>query len=155
MSTVFYTTSPTAIITAAIQTQPSGYSLESSSGSPIKAGGAQAVGWAVLGQADGSLANATVAVYPSVNASEAYFGRLVSNLKQLPGYTDVTSSLSSYQGYGGCYGYGEDVDGTAVVNGVCAKGNVILQLHLVSGKAFDDLESDMASLMAALYQGTG
>jgi hypothetical protein len=102
-------------------------------------------------QADGSSANITALVFASPNDSLAYFTRLVSSLRGLPGYTDVSSALSTYQQYGGCYGYGEDVDGIAVVNGVCTKGNVFLQAHLVSSKSFGDLESDLTSLMGALY----
>jgi hypothetical protein len=149
----YYPTSPNAIVSAAVQVNPAGYTLESSKEGPPTTG-QQGGDWAVLGQPDGSLANMTVEVYASTNASQSYFNRLVGNLKALPGYTDITSALSSYEKYGSCYGYGEDVDGTAVANGVCTKGNVVLQLHLVSSKALSDLQSDMTSLMAALYDNT-
>jgi hypothetical protein len=136
------------IVASAVQTSPAGFTLESS-----KQPSSASSDWAVLQQeSDGSEANITVVVYPSTNASQAYYDGLVAGLKGLVGYTDVTSSLTSYQQYGACYGYGEDVDNIAVVNGVCTKGNVFLQVHLVSSIAFSSLESDLTSIMGALYQ---
>jgi hypothetical protein len=93
-------------------------------------------------------------MYPSANASQAYFDRLVSGASGLPGYTDITSVLTSFEHYGKCYGYGEDVDNIAVANGVCTVGNVFLQIHLVSSISFLALEGDLTSLMGALYQST-
>jgi len=136
-----------SVVSAAAGQQPAGYLLESSKANPQASGD-----WALLGQTDGSLANITALAFTSANDSQAYFGRLVSNLKGLPGYSNATSALSSYQGYGSCYGYGEDVDGIAVVNGICTKGNLFLQVHLVSSKPFDQLEGDMTSMMGALYE---
>ncbi len=136
-----------AIIALAAQTNPSGFALQASK--PTASGNSD---WAVLDQSDGSEANVTVLVYPSTNASQAYFDRLVAGVNGLPGYTDVTSDLASFQQYGKCYGYGEDVDGIGVVNGVCTKGNVFLSVHLVSGISFSDLEGYLTSIMGALYQ---
>lgn len=135
-----------SVVSAVASQGTSGYSLESA-----KANGSASADWAVLGSADGSVANLTALVFASSNDSQAYFARLVSSLEGLPGYTEVSSALSAYQQYGRCYGYGEDVDGIAVVNGVCTEGNVFLQVHLVSNKSFGDLEADMTSLMGALY----
>jgi hypothetical protein len=136
------------IVASAVQTSPAGFTLESS-----KQPSSASSDWAVLQQeSDGSEANVTVMVYQSTNASQAYYDGLVEGLKGLTGYTDVTSSLTSFQQYGACYGYGEDVDSIAVVNGVCTKGNVFLQVHLVSSIAFSSLESDLTSIMGALYQ---
>lgn len=137
-----------AIVASAVQAHPAGFTLESSKQPP-------SVGsdWAVLQQkSDGSEANVTVLVYLSANASQAYFSRLVGGLRGLPGYADITSNLAPFQRYGSCYGYGEDVDNIAVVNGVCTKGNVFLQVHLVSSIAPSSLEGDLASIMGALYQ---
>ena len=142
------TSGANTIVIAAVQTTPAGFTLESSKQPPSVTGD-----WAILQQeSDGSEANVTVIVYPSTNASQAYFSTLVSGLKGLAGYSDATSSLTSFQQYGACYGYGEDVDSIAVVNGVCTKGNVFLQVHLVSGIAFSSLESDLTSIMGALYR---
>lgn len=148
----YYTISPYAIVFAAVQQNPSGYSLESSKGNPTSNAGTRSGDWAVLGEADGSVANLTVVVFSSTNASQSYFSRVIAELKGLPGYTDITSAISTYEQYGKCYGYGEDADGIAVINGVCVKGNVLLQVHLVSSKAFGDLEADLTSLMGTLYQ---
>ena len=136
-----------AIIASAVQTNPSGFVVQSSK---LAASGSS--DWAVLQQSDGSEANVTALVYPSTNASQAYFDRLVAGVKGLPGYTDFTSDIASFQQYGSCYGYGEDVDGIAVVNGVCTKGNAFLSVHLVSGISFAYLEGDLTSIMGALYQ---
>lgn len=153
-TSTYYTIGPDVIVSGAVQQNPSGYSLESR-GNPASNGGTRSGDWAVLGNADGSLANLTVIVFSSTNASQSYFSRVVAELKGLPGYTDITSALSAYQQYGRCYGYGEDVDNIAVINGVCTKGNVLLQVHLVSSKAFGDLEADLTSLMGTLYQSVG
>lgn len=136
-----------AILASAAQTNPSGFVLESSK---LTASGSS--DWAILQSADGSGANVTVLVYPSTNASQAYFDRFVAGVRGLIGYTDITSDLASFQQYGKCYGYGEDVDGIAVANGVCTKGNVFLQVHLSSSISLSALEGDLTSLMNALYQ---
>jgi hypothetical protein len=136
-----------AIIASAAQTNPAGFVLESS-----KQPASASSDWAILQQSDGSEANVTVIVYSSVNASQTYFSRLVAGAKGLPGYTDITSDMASFERYGACYGYGEDVDNIAVVNGVCTKGNAFIQVHLVSGISFSDLEGDLTSIMGALYQ---
>jgi hypothetical protein len=135
------------IVASAAQSNPAGFVLESSKQSTSRSSD-----WAILQQSDGSEANVTVIIYSSTNASQGYFDRLVIEVKGLPGYTDITSDLASFQQYGKCYGYGEDIDNMAVINGVCTKGNALLQVHLVSGIAFSDLEADLTSIMGALYQ---
>ena len=137
-----------AIIASAAQSDPAGFVIQGSG--QTAQGGSD---WATLQHADGSEANVTVIIYPSTDASQSYYQKFVAGVSGLPGYTDVTSDLSSFQQYGRCYGYGEDVDGIAVVNGVCTKGNAFLQVHLVSGISFSDLEGDLTALMGALYQG--
>lgn len=136
------------IVGSALRTNPAGFTLESSRQPPSVSSD-----WAVLQQkSDGSEANVTVIVFSSTNASQAYFSSFVAGVRGLPGYTDVTSGLASFQRYGGCYGYGEDVDNIAVINGICTKGNVLLQVHLVSSISFSSLESDLTSIMGALYE---
>jgi hypothetical protein len=136
------------ILAIAVQSGAAGFTLESSKQPPSASDD-----WATLQQvSDGSEANVTVRLYPSTNASQSYFDRFVAGQKGLSGYTDVSSALTSFQQYGACYAVGEDVDSIAVINGVCTKGNVFLQVHLVSGIAFSDLEGDLTSIMGALYQ---
>jgi hypothetical protein len=139
-----------AIIASAALTNPSGFVLEFAKNTT--ASSIQRSDWAVLDQPDGSEANVTVTVYSSTNATVTYFDRLVACVTGLPGYTDVTSDLASFQQYGKCYGYGEDVDSIAVINGVCTKGNVFLSVHLVSDISFSDLEGYLTGVMGALYQ---
>jgi hypothetical protein len=140
-----------AILASAVSSDPSGFTQESSM-PDAHVGGALSGSWAELGQPDGTVANLTVVVYASTNASQAYIGRLVASVKGLPGYTDVSYDLVTFQRYGTCYAYGEDVDSIGVVNGVCTVGNVFLQVHLVSGDSLSTLETYMTSLMGALYQ---
>ncbi|HME19723.1 MAG TPA: hypothetical protein VKF15_08320 [Nitrososphaerales archaeon] len=136
-----------AIIASASQANPAGFVLQSSMQPASRSSD-----WAVLQHPDGSEANVTVAVYPSVAASQKYYDAVVAGVKGLPGYTNVTTDLASFQRYGKCYGYGEDVDNIAVINGVCTKGNVFFQVHLVSAISFPGLEEDFTSIMGALYQ---
>ncbi|MDG6900925.1 MAG: hypothetical protein JRM80_03085 [Nitrososphaerota archaeon] len=142
-----FSTGADSVVSAAAGQDAAGYSLQSSDPNPNASGD-----WAVLGAADGSRANMTALVFSSQDDSQAYFGRLVSNLKGLPGYTDITPSIAQFQQYGSCYGHGEYVDSISVADGVCTKGNVFLQVHLVSGKPLDELEVDMTDLMGALCQ---
>lgn len=145
-STVIYS-SANAIVASAVQAGPAGFVNETSK--PVPSATSD---WAVLQASDGSEANITAMVYPSANASQSYFDRVVTGVKGLPGYSDISSELTSFEKYGSCYGYGEDVDGIAVVNGICTKGNAFLQVHLVSNISFSDLEADLTSIMSALYQ---
>jgi hypothetical protein len=142
-----------AIIASAVRTNPAGFTFESSK--PTGSGNSTEISdWAILQQSDGSEANITVIVYPSTDASRAYFDRFVAGVTNLPDYTVITSDLSSFQQYGKCYGYGEDIsaESFSVVNGVCTKGNVFLSVHLASDISFSDLEGDLTSIMGALYQ---
>jgi hypothetical protein len=136
-----------AIVASAAQSNPAGFVLQSS-----RQPSSRTSDWAVLEHPDGSEANVTVVVYSSAGASQRYFDSFVAGVRSLPGYTNVTSDLASFQQYGKCYGYGEDVDTIAVINGVCTKGNVFLQVHLVSSVQFSDLEGDLTGIMGALYQ---
>ena len=140
------------IVTTATQTNPAGFVFEFSEPAGAR-NNLQLSDWAVLQQADGSEANVTVSVYQTSNASQTYFERFVAGVKGLSSYSDISSDLAAFQQYGKCYGYGEAVEGISVVNGVCTKGNVLLQVHLNSGISFSDLEADLESIMAALYQG--
>ncbi len=147
----YYGVAANSVLASAIAQNQAGYSLQSSK--PGSAGGGTSgADWAVLKNSDGSSANMSVIVFPSTNASQGYYSAFVAGVKGLPGYTDVSSDLSSFQKYGRCYAFGEDVDGIAVVNGICTKGNVVLQAHLVSGVTFQQLDSDMVSLMGSIYE---
>jgi len=141
-----------SIIASAVQTNSAGFRLEFSK--PTSPGSnVQMSDWAILDQSDGSSANVTVTEYSSAVTSQAYFNKFTASVKGLPGYVDISSDLTSFQQYGKCYGYGEDLEGIAVVNGVCTKGNVFIQVHLNSSITFPDLEEDLTSIMGALYQG--
>jgi hypothetical protein len=151
IQTTYYGVSASTVVSSATEQNQAGYVLESSG---PRGGGTQLVSWAVLGNSAGSTANITALVYPSISLSQGYYNGTVAGLKGLPGYQDVSSDLASYQQYGRCYAYGEDVDTIAVVNGICYKANVVLQVHLVSGVDFTTLQSDLGSLMGTMYSVT-
>ncbi len=146
-----YDVSASSVIMAAVQQNPAGYDTTSTGQLRTAYPGEQSAADAILSSSQ-SAANMTVAVFGSVNSSQSYYGVFSSNVKGLSGYTDITSVLSSYERYGVCYAYGEDVDGIAVTNGICTVGNVVLLAHLSSSESFAQLEDDLSSLMGAMYQ---
>ncbi len=148
--TTTFEVTPAALLSSAVQQNQAGYTLESSKQGVVD-GGRQGGDWAYLGNPAGSAANLTVFAFSTSNASTAFYTSSVSAVRGLPGYSDVSSDLGSFQRYGSCYAYGEDVDGIAVVDGICAAGNLVLRVHLVSSVAFQQLESDMQSLMGSMY----
>jgi hypothetical protein len=150
----YYDVGADSVLSSAIQQQPGGYLLQSSKQSG-NGGSTQFEDWAQLSDSSGSLANMTVTVFRSTNASQTYYRDFVAGQSELPGYHDVSSALVSFRQYGGCYAYGEAVDSMAVINGICAKGNVVLTVHLVSGVDFSLLEVDLTSLMGSLYAASG
>jgi sialic acid synthase SpsE len=103
-----------------------------------------------MGQSQ-SAANLTVVVFNQVSSAQSYFARFRSNVQGLPGYSNLSSVVNGYQQYGACYGYGEDVDGIAVVVGICTKGNVFLEVHITSSNDFSSTQGDLANLMGAAY----
>jgi hypothetical protein len=146
-----YRITASSVVLAAAEQYPAGYNATSSGPLSLNRPGEQSAAYAVLFQSQSS-GNITVIVFDSTNASQSYYNAFTSNVRGLVGYTNISGSLVGYQQYGGCYGYGEDVDGIAVANGVCTDGNVFLQVHLSSTESLSQLESDMSSLMGAMYQ---
>jgi hypothetical protein len=149
-TSTFYQVGPKPIVASAVESNSVGFTSVSSgsgpSGDPTRLSA-----WASAQQPDGTAANMTVFVYLSYNMSQSYYTRFVNSVQSLPGYTDISSVLGSYQHYGRCYAYGEDVDGIGVADGICAKGNVILRVHLVSGVSFSTIEDYLTGLMGSLY----
>ncbi|MGA2664607.1 MAG: hypothetical protein ABSF83_06670 [Nitrososphaerales archaeon] len=148
-----YDVTASSIVLSAVQQDPAGYT-EASSGplAPTYPGELSAAD-AIL-ETSGSAANGnvTVAVFATTNSSQSYFDEFASHVRGLAGFTDITSVIGAYEQYGGCYAYGEDVDGIGVANGICVDGNVFLQVHLSSSEQFSYLEDDLSSLMGAAYQ---
>jgi len=148
-----YEVAASSVIQSAVQQNPSGYATTSTGALKSTYPGEQGAEDAILNGDQGqAAANMTVMVFDSANSSQSYYGVFTSNVKGLAGYTDITSILASYEQYGSCYAYGEDVDGIAVANGVCTDGNVFLQAHLSSSESFAQLEDDLSSLMGSMYQ---
>jgi hypothetical protein len=146
-----YEVSASVVVQSAAQQNPAGYSATNSRVVNSSYPGAQSEAYAILSDPQ-SAANMTVIVFDTTNSTQSYYSLFASHVMGLPGYTNVTSLLNGYEQYGKCYGYGEDVDGIAVANGICADGNVFLEVHLSSSESFSQLESDLSSLMGAMYQ---
>ena len=146
-----YSLDASSVITAAVQGYPAGYNATSAGLLSPSYPGVGSAAYALMSQTQSS-ANLTVIVFDTDNASQSYFSLFQSNVKGLAGYTDITSVLAGYEQYGACYAYGDDVDGIAVANGICTDGNVFLQVHLSSTESFSQAQSDLASLMGAMYQ---
>jgi hypothetical protein len=148
-----YSASPGDVLSTAVSQNQAGYVLESTKPGAVN-GGLRGGDWALLGDSDGSSANMSVLAFSSVNGSQAYYRNYVDAVKgeftEL-GFTNSSADLSAYQQYGRCFAYGDDVDSIAVLDGICADGNLVLQIHLVSGVSYQQLEGDMTSLMGSMY----
>jgi hypothetical protein len=143
-----------AVIASAAAQAPAGYAQGSSRQLNPNETGLESGGYAVFSTQAGSVANMTILVFDTPRSAQTYTASVVSNAKALLGYTDVSSSLASYQRYGVCYGFGQtDPYGNgAVATGVCSKGNVYIQVHVVSPTSLSAAEGEMASLVGAAYQ---
>jgi hypothetical protein len=150
-----YVLDASAIIASAAAHAPAGYARGSSHQLNPNETGLETGAYAVFAAQAGSVANMTILVFDTPESAQTYILSVVSNAKGLSGYTDVSSSLASYQHYGLCYGFGQaDPYGNgAVATGVCAKGNVYIQVHAVSPTSLSSAEEDMSSLVGAAYQG--
>jgi hypothetical protein len=136
-------------------TAPAGYAEGTPQQLKPSEPGLESAGAAVFSSQAGSLGNLTVFVFDAPSSANSYIESVVANAKGLVGYTDVTPVLSSFQRYGLCYGYGEDdPDGNgSVATGVCTRGNVYIQVHLVSHSLLAVSRQDMAGLVGAAYAG--
>lgn len=143
-----------AVISGVMQLNPGGYVASTSGALRPSTQGALSAAYSVLGQPY-STANVTVIVFSQDSSAQSYFNRFTSNVRGLPGYTNISSAINGYQQYGGCYGYGEDVNGIAVAVGICTKGNVFLEVHITSSNDFSIVQSDLTTLMAAAYNSVG
>jgi hypothetical protein len=144
----------TAVIASAASHAPAGYAQGSSRQLYPNETGLKSGGYLVFSTQAGLLANMTVLVFDTPETAQTYISSVVSNAKGLSGYSDVSSSLASYQHYGFCYGFGEtDPYGNgAVTTGVCTKGNVYIQVHVVSPSSLSSAEVDLSTLVGAAYQ---
>jgi hypothetical protein len=150
-----YGISASSVIASAAAQAPAGYSQASSKQLNPKESGLQSGGFALFSGQGGSLGNMTILVFDTPQSAQAYIDSVVSNAKELSGYHDFSSALANYQRYGLCYGFGEtDPAGNgAVATGVCTKGNVYIQVHLVSPVSLSLAQEDVSALVGAAYQG--
>jgi len=145
------------IASAATYTPSDGYTQGSPKALNPHESGLETGGFALFSNQGGAVANMTILVFNTTTSAQRYIGSVISNSKDLSGYTDVTSFLTSYQHYGPCYGYAEsDPEGAgAIATGVCTKGNVYIQVHIATTSSLPSAEGDMSSLVGAAYQGIG
>ncbi|HUI00054.1 MAG TPA: hypothetical protein VLU99_08225 [Nitrososphaerales archaeon] len=152
-----YAVGASSVIAAVADSPPDGYTQGSSNQLSPRESGLLSAAYETFFTQAGSVANMTVLVFNSTQAAQTYTGSVINNTKDLSGYSDLTSSLVGYQHYGVCYGYGEaDPDGNgAVATALCDKGNVYIQVHVISPVSLTSAEGDMSDLVGAAYQGTG
>ena len=146
-STVFQINA-SAVVSAVSEQDPAGYSTSATGDLRPSSLELSSAGYAILGKPE-STANLTVIVFNQVDQAETYFDSFRASVQGLPGYTDISSALRSFEGYGACYGYGEDVDGIAVAVGICTEGNVFIGVHITSSNNFATVEGDLTTLMGA------
>jgi len=150
-----YDTLASSVLSSAANYLPAGYVQGSSRQLNANESGLVSGGYALYSNQGGALANMTILVFSSPASAETYITSVISNAKDLSGYSDVTSTLTGYQHYGVCYGYGEsDPEGSLyVANGVCTKGNVYIQVHLAASSSLSSAEGDMAGFVGAAFTG--
>jgi hypothetical protein len=150
-----YNTLASSVISSAANYVPAGYLEGSSRQLNANESGLVSGGYALYSNQGGALTNMTILVFSSPASAQTYITSVISNDKDLSGYSDATSALAGYQHYGVCYGYAEsDPEGSLyVANGVCTKGNVYIQVHLAASSSLPSTEDDMAGFVGAAYQG--
>jgi hypothetical protein len=152
-----YNTLASSVISSAANYVPAGYLEGSSRPLNAKESGLVSGGYALYSSQGGALTNMTILVFSSPTSAQTYITSVISNAKDLSGYSDATSTLAGYQHYGVCYGYAESdpEGGEYVANGVCTKGNVYIQVHLAASSSLPATEDDMAGFVGAAYEGLG
>jgi len=152
-----YNTLASSVISSAANYIPAGYLQGSSRQLNANESGLVSAGYVLYSNQGGALTNMTILVFGSPASAQTYITSVISNAKDLSGYSDATSTLAGYQHYGVCYGYAEsDPEGSQyVANGVCTRGNVYIQVHLAASSSLPSAEGDMAGFVGAAYEGLG
>jgi hypothetical protein len=142
------------VIASIASRAPAGYTQGSTRQLNPNEAGLQSGAYSVFSTQAGSSANMTILVFDTPKSANNYISSVVSNAKGLSGYTDVSQSLANYQHYGLCYGFGQtDPYGNgAVTTGVCTKGNVYIQVHVVSPSSLSSAVEGLSNLVGAAYQ---
>jgi hypothetical protein len=152
-----YSATALSVIASVAAGAPDGYAQGSSNQLAPSEPGLESGGFGTFFTQSGSVANATILVFDTPQSAQAYIDSVITNSKGLSGYADMTPALASYRQYGVCYGFGQaDPDGNgAVATGVCNKGNVYIQVHVVSPYSVSSAEVEMSDLVGAAYKATG
>lgn len=151
-----YSVTASSVITAASKT-PLGeaYTHRGVETMKVDVPGVQSAGYMMFSNYGGATANMTVMVFDSTASAQKYVDGAVSAAKDLSGYSNANSTLTPYEEYGVCYGYGlsypSGIGGTAI--GLCTKGNVFIQVNFTAS-SLEQAESGMSYLMSAAYQAT-
>ena len=152
-----YNTLASSVISSAANYVPAGYLQGSSKQLNANESGLVSGGYVLYSSQGGARTNMTILVFSSQASAQTYITSVISNVKDLAGYSDTTPTLAGYQHYGVCYGYAESdpEGGEFVANGVCTKGNVYIQVQLAASSSLPSAEGDMAGFVGAAYQGLG
>ena len=136
---------------------PSGYTQGSSRQLNANEPGLVSGGYSLFSNQGGALANVTILVFDTQASAQRYIESVISNAKSLSGYSDASSTLTAFRGYGVCYGYaeGDPGGGEYVANGVCTKGNVYIQVHLASVSSLSSAVGDLSGFVGAAFRGVG
>lgn len=153
-SSTSYNVEASSVLSSASNDAPYGYSQGSTKPLNPRENGLTSAGYALYSNQGGALANVTILVFNSTVSAQTYVTSVIANAKAVSGYSDSTSSLSSFEHYGTCYGYAESdpEGGQYVANGVCTKGNVYIQVHVATTSSLTSAESDASGFVGATYR---
>lgn len=152
--TTSYDTVAASVLSSSAGYAPSGYTEGSAKQLNPNEPGILSGAYATFTREGGALANLTVLVFDSQTSAQNYINSVVSNAKTLSGYSNTNSTLSGFSNFGTCYGYAESspLGGEYVANGVCTKGNVYVQVHLVSASSLQSAELDASGFVGSVYR---
>lgn len=141
------------VVAAVTNSPPSGYQAGTSKQLTPNETGILTAAYGTYFTQTGAIANMTILVFDGPFHAQAYGDSVINNEKGLTGYANLNGSLASYTGYGTCYGFGEaDPEGNgAVATGQCIKGNVYIQVMVVSTSSLSSAEGDMSAFVGDAY----
>ena len=157
-TTTSYDVIASSVVASAANYAPSaGYAQGSSRQLNPNESGLESGDYSLFSNQGGASANMTILVFSSPASAQRYIDSVIRNAKELSGYSNANSTLTSYQQYGTCYGFAQsDPDGSgSVATALCTKGNVYIWVHLATTSSLPSAEGDVASLVGDAYQSIG
>ena len=144
----------TSVVSAVTNNPPSGYQTGTARLLTPNETGILSAAYGTYFTEGGAIANMTILVFNGPQSAQTYGDSVINNEKGLTGYSNLNASLASYTGYGTCFGFGEtDPEGNgAIATGECIKGNVYIQVMVVSTSSLSAAEGDMSAFVGEAYQ---